>query len=398
MTGSLRIVVTGLIGQYPLGGVAWDYLQYVLGLARLGHDVYYVEDTEQWPYDARHGRSSPDCDFNVRYLGGLLERFGLGDRWAYRVGWPLAWHGLPDGRREEVIASADLLVNVSGSLGRPAAYRHTRRMAYIDSDPVFTQVKLAKGQEHFRRIVDLHDVHFSFGERMGDTDLVPGTGHAWRPTRQPVVLSEWHPDAPRRDVYTTVMNWTSYKPIEHAGRTYGQKDVELRRFLDLPARVAPVRLEVAVGSGKTRRPPRELLAHRGWLVADPCDVCPDLDAYRRYVEGSRAEWSVAKNGYVAGRPGWFSCRSACYLAAGRPVIVQDTGFDGVLPVGRGILTFRDLDEAAEAVRAVERDYDAHAEAALAIARAYFDAGTVLARLLETAMGGQDAPVSREAAS
>jgi hypothetical protein len=256
-------------------------------------------------------------------------------------------------------------------------------MAYLDSDPGFTQVKLAKGQVHFQRIVDLHDVHFSFGECL--SEHVPATGHNWRPTRQPIVLSEWHASTPRRDVFTTVMNWTSYKPLEHEGRTYGQKDVEFERFLDLPQRVRPTALEIAVGAGKTRRPPRELLVHKGWRLVDPGDVCPDPQRYRDYIERSMAEWSVAKNGYVVSQAGWFSCRSACYLAAGRPVVVQDTGFSEVVPVGEGILTFREPREAVEAIRDVERNYAAHSRAALAVAHEYFDSDKVLAGLIEAAM-------------
>jgi hypothetical protein len=383
MTASLRIIVTGLIGQYPLGGVAWDYLQFVLGMKRLGHDVYYLEDTGQWPFNPLRGRVAKDCHFNVEYLAGVMSRFGLRDRWAYRVPGPPHWAGLDDQRRQEVIATADLVLNVSGSLGQPEDYRQARRMAYLDSDPGFTQVKLAKGQVHFQRIVDLHDVHFSFGECL--SEHVPATGHNWRPTRQPIVLSEWHASTPRRDVFTTVMNWTSYKPLEHEGRTYGQKDVEFERFLDLPQRVRPTALEIAVGAGKTRRPPRELLVHKGWRLVDPGDVCPDPQRYRDYIERSMAEWSVAKNGYVVSQAGWFSCRSACYLAAGRPVVVQDTGFSEVVPVGEGILTFREPREAVEAIRDVERNYAAHSRAALAVAHEYFDSDKVLAGLIEAAM-------------
>jgi hypothetical protein len=391
MASSLRIIVTGLIGQYPLGGVAWDYLQYLLGLARLGHDVYYLEDSGQWPYNPRRPREATDCEFNVAYVREAMSRFGFADRWAYRVGWPPEWAGLSDRRRQEVIDTADLLINVSGSLGCPDEYRRVRRMVYLDSDPVFTQVKLA-AQEQFRRLVDLHDVQMSFGEQM--SDLIPDTGYEWRPTRQPVVLSEWRAGPPRRAVFTTVMNWTSYKPVEHEGRTYGQKDVEFRRFLDLPRLVHPTELEVAVAPGKTRRPPRELLLHRGWRVVDPDVTCRDLDSYRDYIESSLAEWSVAKNGYVVGQAGWFSCRSACYLAAGRPVVVQDTGFSGVLPVGQGILTFREPQEAVEAIREVERNYAAHSQAALDVAHEYFDSDKVLAQLIESAMNDQRPAPSR----
>jgi hypothetical protein len=383
MPTSLRIIVSGLIAQYPLGGVTWDYFQYVLGLARLGHDVYYIEDTGLWPYNPQEGGVSKGCAFNVAYLAAIMERYGLGERWAYRFPWQSQWFGLSDAKRREVIRTADLLINISGTLERPEEYRQVRRMAYIDSDPVFTQVKLARGQLDFRRWIDLHDVQFSFGECL--SPAVPDTGHRWRPTRQPIVLAEWHPETPYRDAFTTVMNWTSYKPVVYGNRSYGQKDVEFMRFCDLPRLVAPTVLEIAVNAGKTRRTPRALLAHRGWRVVDPAQVCPDVDSYRRYVETSKAEWSVAKNGYVVGQPGWFSCRSACYLAAGRPVVVQDTGFGGVLPVGEGLLAFRTLEEAVAAIKEVEAHYDRHAKAARAIAEAYFDAGAVLRRLIDEAL-------------
>ena len=384
MTSSLRIIVSGLIAQYPLGGVTWDYFQYVLGLARLGHDVYYLEDTGQWPYNPHEAGVSKGCEFNVEYLSGLMARYGLAGKWAYRFPWQSQWFGLSEVERIDVLRTADLLVNVSGVLERPEEYRQVRRLAFIDSDPVFTQVKVARGQDDFRKLIDLHDVHFSFGERL--SAAVPDTGHRWRPTRQPVVLSEWHPETPARAVFTTVMNWTSYNEVVYNGRTYGQKDVEFMRFLELPNRVAPTVLELAVNEGKTRRTPRALLAHKGWRVVDPAVVCPDLDSYRRYIEASRAEWSVAKNGYVVGQAGWFSCRSACYLAAGRPVVVQDTGFRSILPVGEGLLAFDTLEDAAAAIRDVEARYTRHAVAARAIAEKYFDASKVLTRLLEDALG------------
>jgi hypothetical protein len=383
MTSKLRIIVTGLIAQYPLGGVTWDYFQYVLGLARLGHDVYYLEDTGQWPYNPVDGGLGKDCAFNVDYLAGIMSRFALDGHWAYRFPWQSQWFGLSDGQRREVIETADLLINISGTLERPDEYRQVRRLAYIDSDPVFTQVKLARGQMDFQKLVDRHDVHFSFGECL--SAAIPVTGHCWRPTRQPVVLSEWHPAMSYRDVFTTVMNWTSYKPVVYGNQSYGQKDVEFIRFGDLPSLVAPTVIEIAVNAGKTRKTPRQLLAHKGWHVVDPADVCPDFDSYRQYVETSKAEWSVAKNGYVLGQPGWFSCRSACYLAAGRPVVVQDTGFSSILPVGEGLLPFTTVAEAVAAIKEVEAHYVRHATAARDIAEAYFSADKVLTRLIEEAL-------------
>lgn len=380
---SLRIIVTGLIAQYPLGGVAWDYLQYVVGLARLGHDVYYFEDTGQWPYNPNESGTAKTCDYNVNHLRDTLGRFGLADRFAYKFTWGPTWHGLPDGKRTEVIATADLVINVSGVLCRPDEYRAARRMAYIDSDPMFTQLKMARGQHDLKKAVDLHDVHFTFGECL--SDRVPDTGHTWQPTRQPVLLDQWKPGEPARDVYTTVMNWTSYKDIEYRGERYGQKDRQMLKMLDLPGKVAPVPLELAIASGKTRRTPVDRLNRQGWRIVDPDRVCGNVDSYRDYLQRSRGEWSVAKHGYVAGRTGWFSCRSACYLAAGRPVVVQDTGFSAVMPVGEGVLSFGTVGEAAECIRSVEADYPRHCRAARGFAEKYFDAGRVLGSLVERAM-------------
>lgn len=400
MNSRLRIVVSGLIAQYPLGGVAWDYGQYVLGLRRMGHDVFYLEDTGQWPYDPQAGETAQDPSFSLEYLSAVMESFGMEDRWAYRFPHESRWFGLPDARRQEVLITADLLINVSGALRAPEDHAGGPVLAYIDSDPVFTQVKLARGQEDFRRMVAAHDVHFSFGECLGEgigcaedapSNAVPPTDFRWLPTRQPVVLEAWETDLEPRDAFTTVMNWTSYNPVEFEGRSYGQKDVEFRKYLDLPDAVAPTTLELAVAEGKTSSTPYELLRHKGWEVVDPQQVCPDPESYRSYIQTSRAEWSVAKNGYVAGRPGWFSCRSACYLAAGRPVVVQDTGFGEILPTGEGLLGFRTPEEAAKGIREVQADYTAHSRAAREIAGEYFDAKGVLESLIERCGAGGSSP-------
>ena len=404
MTNPLRIIVTGLIAQHhQLGGVAWDYLQYPAGLARLGHDVYYIEDSGEWPYNTDGGPTgndwvARDCTPNVRHLSDVMDRFGLADRWAYHFPIQPTWYGLSDATRKEVIATADLLINVSGTIEHPENYRKVPRLAYIDSDPAFTQIKLALGMDEFRRRVDIHDVHMTFGEHF--SGAVPRTGHLWRPTRQPILLTEWRTDRLCRDAFTTVMSWTSYKPLEFRGQAYGQKDLELVRFLKLPARLKATPLEIALSSthhvnwelvdsaagtglSLTGKPtPSELLAAAGWRIVDPDHVCGGLDSYRNYVETSKGEWSVAKNGYVKGQAGWFSCRSACYLAAGRPVVAQDTGFRAVIPVGEGLFAFETLEQAAAAIEEIEGNYKRHSVAARAIAEEYFDSGKVLAKLIE----------------
>ncbi len=417
MRSSLRIIATGLIAQHPLlGGITWHYLQYLLGLARLGHDVYYFEDSGQFPYNLDGGASGTDwvansCTYNVGYLAKIMTRFGFADRWAYRFPPKSVWFGLSDQQRQTVIESADLLINVSGTLEHPKNYRQVPHLLYIDTDPVVTQIKIALGRVEFAERVEAHDAHFSFGESLSEG--VPESGYQWRPTRQPIVLSEWRPSTPWRENFTTVMNWTSYAPLTYSGRTYGQKDVEFKRFLELPSQVAPVVMEVALsrtqhlewqakdeslppklgelGGDKLNWTPRDLVTHAGWRVVDAIEACGDLDSYRHFIECSKAEWSVAKNAYVLGQPGWFSERSACYLAAGRPVVVQDTGFARALPVGEGLLSFRTLQEAVAAIHEVETNYVRHTEAARAIAKAYFDSDKVLSHLIDEAMSGTDQP-------
>jgi hypothetical protein len=389
-----------------LAGVTWDYIQYAAGLARLGHDVYYLEDSGEWPYNLDGGPTGNDYiahdpTANVQHLANMMARFGLADRWMYRFPIKPKWYGMPHAKRRDILATADLLINISGTLKRPQDYRRVKRLVYIDSDPVFTQVKFACGLKKFRRRLDAHDVHFTFGEGLASAGLVPATGHRWRPTRQPILLSDWNPSKPHREIYTTVMSWTSYKPLKYSRQSYAQKDVEFRRFMNLP-REAGTCLEVALSgihhanwevadntrdwdATNTPMKPSASLTGAGWRIVNPNTVCGDLDSYRRYIESSKGEWSVAKNGYVVGQSGWFSCRSACYLAAGRPVVVQDTGFRKVLPVGEGILPFTNLEEAAEGIRNVEGDYPRHSKAARELAEEYFDSDRVLNRLIEEAV-------------
>lgn len=410
MDSSLRIIVTGLIAQHRLlGGVTWDYLQVVLGIKRLGHDVYYVEDSGEWPYTFDEETSGNDWIAHdprptVKHLETVMAEFGLSDKWAYHFSPTSEWFGLSETRRKELIRSADLLINVSGTLEKPEDYRGVRRLVYLDTDPAFTQIDIAGGNSGRRHQVDAHDVHFTFGECLSK-DL-PDTGHRWHPIRQPIVLSEWYSCVSHRNVFTTVMNWTSYKVSTYCGRKYGQKDVEFLKFMSLPQKVFPTTLEVALHKPHLRWPsnyehtpacvrnldqndttwtPHNVLTQRRWRVVDATEVCADPNSYRRYIQESKGEWSVAKNGYVEGKPGWFSCRSACYLAAGRPVVVQDTGFSRVLPVGEGLLAFETLDEAEAGIREVEENYGRHAKAAQSIAEAYFDSDKVLNRLLEIGM-------------
>jgi hypothetical protein len=403
----MRIIVTGLITQhYTMGGVTWDYLQYLIGLKRLRHDVFYFEDSGEWPYNLDGGETgndwvAKDCNRNIKYLNDILSRYGLEDRWAYHFPLTSTWYGLDDKKRKEIVRTADLLINVSGTLEKPENYRLVTRLVYVDSDPGFTQVKLKLQQHDFSDRINTHDVHFSFGECL--PEYLKDEKYNWKPTRTPIVLSEWATKEPYKNVYTTIMNWTSYKPLQYDGKYFYQKDVEFIKFLDQSNYLKNINFEVALSSLQhanwqsdmhhiiadrseeiLNKNPVDLLSHFGWNIVDPADQCGDIDSYRRYILNSKAEWSVAKGGYVVSSPGWFSCRSACYLGAGRPVIVQDTGFGMVIPVGEGILVFNNPEESIEAVLEVEAHYALHAKRAKEIAREYFDSDKVLNQLIEKA--------------
>jgi hypothetical protein len=381
----VRIIVTGLVGQYAFGGVAWDYLQFVEGFRQLGHDVFYLEDTEMWPYDPIQNTINEDCTYNVNYLRGVMEKLGLPDRWIYRSAPDASYHGRTEAEVKEICATADLFLNVSGCGWLRPEYLAIPHKAFLDSDPMFTQVALASGNRDVFDRIRAHDRHFTFAENIGARDCrVPHAGFHWIPTRQPVVLDWWKADAVApRDVFTTVMNWVSYKNCEYNGETWGQKDTEFLKFLDLPQRT-PQRFEIAMGMGPGMKRPTEVLQQKGWLIIEPAEHLPDPWTYREYLNQSRGEWSVAKEGYVKSRSGWFSCRSACYLALGRPCVLQDTGWSNVYPTGHGLFAFRTIDEAVAGIDAINADYAAHSRAACLLAAKMFDARTVLADLLAKA--------------
>jgi hypothetical protein len=396
----LKVIVTGLIGQhYGMGGVTWDYLQYLVGLKILGHEVYYFEDSGEWPYNFTGGPTgdqweAKDCEQNIRHIHQTLQRYGLENNWAYRYPVNNTWFGMSETKRKNVIKEADILFNVSGTLMTPENYREVSKLVYIDSDPGFTELKMRESR--FNERVNCHDHFFSFGELLflQNTD----SGIKWLPTRSPIVLSEWNSPLGKSDHYTTIMNWTSYKPLEKEGKIYGQKDVEFIKFLELPQRKKECSFEVAMAplqhdNWKTESPsgkdlgnfksPQELLTRFGWKLTDAHQKCNNMDNYREYIFNSRGEWSVAKGGYVVDKSGWFSCRTACYLAAGKPAIVQNTGFDKILPTGFGLFAFESMEEIENAVELVEGNYKYHCEKAKELAKAYLDSDKVLPDLIDS---------------
>lgn len=377
-----RVMIAGAIAHHPLGGagLAWVYLQYVLGFRRLGFDTYYVEHIEPKAcIDDEWKPATFSASANVAFFRTVMERFGLSDRAAL-----LEWDGenyvgLAQHDIERMAPDVDLFINLSGRFHLTSVIGAARRRMYLDLDPGFVQI----WQEQYGVDMNLrgHDVYVTVGLNLGTPDCpLPTCGIEWHPTLPPVVLSEWATTAPPGERYTTVADWRGYSPVEWRGVWYGQKAEEFMRIVELPRRVSPP-LELCLAI-HPNEPDLSTLTGNGWRLSDPRQHCATPDTYRDYLRGSRGELTAVKHGYAAGRTGWFSDRSACYLAAGRPVIIQDTGIGAHLPVGEGLLTFTDLDGAAAAIERVEHDYHRHATAAAAFARAHLDSDRILPRLLE----------------
>jgi hypothetical protein len=388
--GRLRVVVAGYIVRGPLGGLVWHHLQYVLGLHRLGHDVYFVEDSDDYPscYDPVRDRMDTDPTYGLRFAADTFASIGLAGCWAYYDSHKGHWHGPAAEHVREICARADLLLNISGVNPLRPWLREIPVRCLVDTDPVFMQIRHLSDPRALEQARQ-HQVFFSFGENLGTARAtVPDDGLPWRATRQPVVLDAW-PVRPRPagGKFTTVMQWDSYPARTYQGVRYGMKSASFEPYLDLPARAGPI-FELALGSPTG---PAAFLRSKGWGVRDPLEVTRDPWMYQRYLQGSRAEFTVAKHGYVVSRCGWFSERSAAYLASGRPVVTQETGFSDWLPTGEGVLAFATPAAALAGVEAVTGRYEAHCAAARALAEEYFDARKVLPTMLETAL--QSPPAS-----
>lgn len=375
-----RILVLGYLVRGPLGGLAWHHLQYVLGLARMGHDVYFLEDSDDYEscYDPVQDQMTRDPGYGLRFADRCFQRLELAGRWAYHDAATGSWHGPLGERVVRLCESADLLLNLSAvNPLRPWCLAIPHR-ALVDTDPVFTQIRHLTDSVAFGRAKQ-HTSFHTFGENFGQAECtIPDDGLPWQPTRQPVVLDAWpRTPAPADGKWTTVMQWESYPSREYQGQVYEMKSASFAPYLTLPSRTSE-RLELALGS---RSAPREHLAAAGWSLVDSREPTRDPWTYQDYLRRSKAEFSVAKQGYVVSRSGWFSERSAAYLASGRPVVVQDTGFTHWLPAGDGVLHFRSPDEALNQMQSVDADYARHCRAARAVAAEYFAHDCVLETLL-----------------
>lgn len=371
----MRILFAGIIARYPFGGVTWCSLMYLLGLRALGHEVFYIEDTGECVYDPVQNRLATDPVYGTSYIHSALEPFGLGDRWSF-VNYDGSYHGRSAEAVRSYAAHADLFINLSGgSWFWRDEYARIPRKIFIDSDPAFTQLAIAKAEPWYVAFFERFDRLFTFGSNVGTAASAIPTGRfEWHKTWQPVTLDNWQSGARPRDRYTTVMTWQT----ESFTDVGGNKDQEFLKYIDLPSRT-PQSFELAING------PRNLLGEHGWATVDGMRVSRTPWAYRDFIQGSKAEFGVAKHTYVATHSGWFSDRTECYLASGRPALVQDTGWTAHLPSGEGLLAFSNLEEAVDGVDRINSDYSRHARRASEIARDHFDARVVLPPLLEVAL-------------
>jgi hypothetical protein len=385
------IVVLGALSEMPVAGVVWQVLHYLEGLRRLGHEVVYIEDTGAWPYDPELDTITDDPAPAARWLSRVMEAAGFGSSWVLvsAAREDKVW-GMTLGQMRNVLEGAEALINLSGHTVLKEPHLQVPVRIYLETDPVTPQLEIAMGRESTIAFLAAHTHHFTFGERLGLPGCsVPVKQFAYRPTRQPVVLDWWPP--PRsfpkkpegRIRFTTVANWEqTYKDLVFDGETYTwSKSAEFLKLLDVPLR-AGVTIELAL----TLEDPDTiaLLERSGFLVTRALPLSRDRDTYRAFITGSGAEFSAAKDQNVRLRSGWFSDRTATYLATGRPAVVQDTGFDVALPVGEGLLAFRTPDEAVDCLDLVVSDYEVHSRAAHELAAEHFRAETVLSRLLSEA--------------
>ena len=378
------ILVSGMIAADPWqGGATWAVLQYVLGLSRLGHQVYFVEPIQEKAL--RPSGSTLAASENADYFNRIVSEFGLRDRSALLLTNAAETSGLPYEKLRQVAGRAAVLINISGMLTDETLTSSIPIRVYLDLDPAFNQLWSAADGIDMRFGNHTHFV--TIGLDIGEADCpIPTCGLPWLKTVQPIVLDRW-PVATTiaHDALTTIGNWRGYGSIEYGGVLYGQKAHSLRQFFSLPT-LTTEKFLLALAIHKNETNDLRALASNGWQLVDPARVAKTPSTYQQFIQGSKAEFGIAKSGYVLSRCGWFSDRSVCYLASGRPVIAQETGFSRHLPTGEGLFAFRSSDGVLAGIEELRKDYPKQARQARRIAEQYFDSDKVLARLLEKVGG------------
>ena len=384
-----RIVLLHFVGQMPMAGIAWQAINHLVGLEKLGYEVWYLEDHGANPYDPRIGSVVTECDYNVAYLRDAMERHGFAGRWAYWDAINDFWHGMSRDAVHRLYGEADALINLCGATRLRDEHMRVPARVMIDTDPVYEQIKYAGNEPGARAYIDAHTHFFTYGANLG-TDLcpVPLCGIAWRPTRPPVDLDLWPCAAGPADwdgkrCFTTIATWENKGKTSRSGRELSL--VETRQFRAISRSAAPPPRylfrdgDAAAGQGGAPRSCGAGLA--------PGRSAPGLGrygTYRRFIAFSRGEFTVAKDIYVRPNSGWFSDRAVCYLASGRPVVTMRTGFTTYCRAGAGVFDYATHDEALDAIDAIDADYRRHSRAAREIAGDCFGAARVLADLMDRA--------------
>ncbi|HYG35119.1 MAG TPA: glycosyltransferase family 2 protein, partial [Clostridia bacterium] len=379
-----KIVLLGFLSHFPVAGVAWQTLHYLVGLERLGFDVYYVEAHGCTPSKLMRSETDDGAALAAAYINDVLGRFGFEKRWAYHAIYESRCFGLSETQLKELYRSAALIINLHGGHLPTPELSATGRLVYLETDPVDVEIDLYHKKQETIDYLSPHCAFFTYGESLGQPDcLVPAPKQfKFVPTRQPVVLDFWKDGGyGSADAFTTIGNWRQpWREFTFKGEVYRwSKHFEFHKFIDLPQRVGQ-QFELALSS--FNQDDRKLLETKGWRVRDALELSQDLDIYRQYLCGSRGEFTVAKDQNVRLRSGWFSDRAATYLAAGRPVITQATGFSKHLPTGEGLFSFSTMGEIVAAVEAINGNYERHRRAALSIASEFFSYEVVLGAMLD----------------
>ncbi|MBM3504855.1 MAG: hypothetical protein FJX65_13395 [Alphaproteobacteria bacterium] len=385
MSRRKTVLVQHFSGLMPLGGIAWQSMAYVLGLKRLGYDVWYIEDNGANPYSPRQNSVVWDSTENIAFVRRMMERSGLGNRWAYWDPVTGQYVGLSKDELFALYAGADALINLCGVTKLRDEHLKCPVRIFLDTDPPYEQIRLFKGEADSLSYIGAHTHFFTYGENFGGADCPVPLTLPWKKTRPPVVLTEWQPDFDLPTThYTSIATWQNKgKNIEFGGENYQwSKHLNFIRFLDLPRRASTRKFRLAMIT-----PNRELndeLKGYGWDLVDPVPVSESMESYADFIRRSRGEFTVAKDIYVRTSIGWCSDRSVSYLAAGRPVITQATAAEKFIPHGRGLFCYRDWDGIFAALDAIEGDYRSHCRWAREIAEAYFDSDKLLRDMMEQA--------------
>jgi hypothetical protein len=390
----LRIIVGGMVGQFQLGGVAWDYLHYLLGLHELGHEVYYDENTCTWPYDPIKQEPTRDGRLAAAFIDAFFDRYcpELGSRWHFNL-LKEESYGMTRDQFDRVAATADIYMNISGACMLPDKLNPHCRRVFLDTDPGFSQIGLynlvQKEGKHCTRYDEVasHDTFLTYAENIHASDCnLPTLNLKWVPTRPIATLLHWNwcrRVKPREEAFSTIMTLDypgTLDSLNYGGRNYYDKRPEFEKFIDLPQHTRAI-LRPAIG----RHTGLKRILEKGWQVRPAYPVSDTPHHYQEFIAESYGEWSIAKNVYAELNTGWFSCRTCCYLAAGRPAVVQDTAWSRYIPSGEGVIGFRTLDEAAAGLEAVRLNYARHQQAAYEIAHDYLSPRAVLVPMLEKIM-------------